>query len=75
MSELAITHHDVAAAAGRLRAAAHRTPVLTSATADRRKKTAGWTSGENGSRRWRRPASAATWRRSRPSSPATTASP
>lgn len=36
MSQLAITHHDVAAAAERLQRVAHRTPVLTSGTADRR---------------------------------------
>jgi threonine dehydratase len=36
MSQLAITHHDVAAAAERLQRIAHRTPVLTSTTADRR---------------------------------------
>lgn len=36
MTELAIAHHDVAAAAERVKGVAHRTPVLTSATADQR---------------------------------------
>jgi threonine dehydratase len=35
MTELAISHHDIAAAAERLQGVAHRTPVLRSATADR----------------------------------------
>jgi len=36
MSELAISYADIAAAAARLRGVAHRTPVLTSRTADER---------------------------------------